>query len=162
MIVVSDTGPLRYLVELQAIDLLPQLYGPGALVTTPEVIRELCLPHFPSAVRQWASALPAWLRVESPHHLHFLDQLDQGEASALSLAREQSADLVLIDERDGTSVARELGLNVYGTLGILALAGARGLIDFEKTLEELATKTLFRKTKADLERARQRYRELKP
>ncbi|MBI4581924.1 MAG: DUF3368 domain-containing protein, partial [Planctomycetes bacterium] len=97
MIIVSDTGPLRYLVEVDAIHALPQLYG--EVLTTPQILRELRLEHFPDVVRLWAQRPPDWLKVEAPIDLAFLDRLDDGEASALSLARERCADLVLIDER---------------------------------------------------------------
>jgi len=55
-------------------------------------------------------------------------RLDRGEAAALILALEQKADMVLIDERIGREVARELGLSVVGVLGILIQAKDRGLI----------------------------------
>lgn len=159
MLVISDTGPLRYLIEIDAVDVLPVLYGAQNLLTTPEVIGELCLPHFPVRVRNWAASPPTWLKIESPLSIDFLDRLDSGEASALSLARERSAELVLIDERDGTTVARGIGLETYGTLGVIALAGARRKLDFEKTLDALAN-TRFRKTSKDLDRVRELYADL--
>lgn len=158
MVVVADTGPLRYLVEIGIVDVLAELYG--SVLTTTAVIQELKLPHFPADVREWAEQTPAWLKIDSPLSVEFLDRLDSGEASALSLAIERAADLVLIDERDGTAIARGLGLVTYGTLGVIALAGARGLLDFAKNLEALATTTQFRLTAAVIERARLRYREL--
>jgi predicted nucleic acid-binding protein len=49
MIVVSDTGPLRYLVEVGAVDVLPHLYG---TVLIPQIVlEELRLDHFPPIVR---------------------------------------------------------------------------------------------------------------
>ncbi|MGD0769819.1 MAG: hypothetical protein ABSB42_16670 [Tepidisphaeraceae bacterium] len=64
MIVVADTGPLRYLVEVGAIDVLPHLYG--IVLTPPIVLQELRLSHFPLVVRGWAEHPPEWLRVEPP------------------------------------------------------------------------------------------------
>jgi len=90
MLIVSDTGPLRYLIETRAIDALPRLYG--TILTTSTVVDELQMPHFPAAVQQWAQNTPAWLKIERPQHLDFLDRLDAGEASALSLAVERRAD----------------------------------------------------------------------
>lgn len=46
----------------------------------------------------------------------------------LSLALELKADVVLIDEAIGRLCAKDLGLNVLGTLGILRTAKSRGLL----------------------------------
>jgi predicted nucleic acid-binding protein len=94
--------------------------------------------------------------------LTFMDRLDDGEASALSLARERSADLVLIDERAAAAVAQSIGLKFMGTLAVLQEAGFENLIDFHTAIERLTTQTRFRHTRgliiqviADYERARQ-------
>jgi predicted nucleic acid-binding protein len=55
--------------------------------------------------------------------------LDSCEREALALARTLGADLVLMDDRAGVTVARQLGLVVTGTLGVLDLGLRRGLID---------------------------------
>ena len=146
MIIVSDTSPLRYLVEVDAIQTLPQLYG--QVLTTPQVLEELRLGHFPEKVRQWAGHPPGWLAIEQPVTLAFLDRLDDGEASALSLARERAADLVLIDERAATEVARSIGLRSMGTLAVLQEAGYEGYIDFHEALRTLTTHTQFRHSQA--------------
>jgi hypothetical protein len=46
----------------------------------------LGLAHFPSVVREWAQKPPEWLIAQQPQRIDFLDELDLGEASALSLA----------------------------------------------------------------------------
>jgi predicted nucleic acid-binding protein len=46
--------------------------------------------------------------------------LDAGEAEAIALALELSADLILLDEKDGRSVAARAGLRVTGVLGVAA------------------------------------------
>jgi predicted nucleic acid-binding protein len=145
MIIVSDTGPLRYLVEVDAIHTLPQLYT--NLMTTPQVIEELRLQHFPEVVQRWALSPPAWLQIDSPRTVEFLDRLDAGEASALSLARERAADAVLLDERAATEVARNIGLRSIGTLAVLQEAGYEKLIDFHEAIHRLTTKTQFRHSK---------------
>jgi len=146
MIIVSDTGPLRYLIEVAAIEALPQLYG--NVLTTPQVLAELRLGHFPEKVQRWAAQPPVWLEIAQPRTLAFLDRLDDGEASALSLARERTADLVLIDERAGTELARSIGLHSLGTLAVLQEAGYEGYIDFPAALRTLTTQTQFRHTAA--------------
>jgi predicted nucleic acid-binding protein len=47
------------------------------------------------------------------------------ESAAIALALSLHADLILIDERKGTAVALEKGLDATGTLGVLRLASRR-------------------------------------
>jgi predicted nucleic acid-binding protein len=152
MIVVSDNSPLQYLILVECIDVLPALYG--EVFTTPEVIEELGRPATPKVVRAWVRTLPTWLRIESPIKVDFLDTIDVGEASAISLAQERHADLVLIDERAGTDTARRVGIRVVGTLGVLIEAGLEQLVDFESALNLLTTKTSFYASENLIESAR--------
>jgi predicted nucleic acid-binding protein len=55
-------------------------------------------------------------------------RVDTGEAEALTLAEELPASVVLLDEHRGRSLARSLGINVIGTVGILVEAQRRALI----------------------------------
>jgi len=55
--------------------------------------------------------------------------LDLGEAEAIALAQDISADRLLIDERKGRAAAQQLGINVIGAGGIVILARKRGLIE---------------------------------
>jgi predicted nucleic acid-binding protein len=53
-LVVADTSPLFYLLSIDRIDLLPQLFG---RVFIPEAVhKELCHPTAPTLVRNWALA----------------------------------------------------------------------------------------------------------
>jgi predicted nucleic acid-binding protein len=152
MIVVSDNSPLQYLVLIDCIESLPALYG--EVLTTPQVIDELRHTKTPAKVRAWLDSIPAWLKIESPAKIEPIEALHIGETSALALARERKADLVLIDERAGTAVARALGIGVIGTLGILIEAGIEGLIDFDFSLGRLNNETPFYASKGLIEAAR--------
>ena len=55
--------------------------------------------------------------------------LGAGERAAIALAMSLPADLILIDERKGTTAALSKDLDVTGTLGVLDLAARRGLGD---------------------------------
>ncbi len=69
--------------------------------------------------------------------------LDSGERAAILLAESLRADLLLIDEREGATLAERRGLAVTGTLGLLDLAASRGLIDLRDAFARLQ-KTNFR------------------
>ena len=61
-VVVADTSPLNYLVLIEAIEVLPQLYE---RICVPEaVIAELRSSDAPLPVQQWAAVLPAWSKCE--------------------------------------------------------------------------------------------------
>lgn len=157
MLVVADTSPLNYLVLLGETRLLPAMFG--SVTTTPAVLRELADTRSPDAVSRWGAAPPEWLVVRSPSNLvtGLSVNLGDGELEAISLARELHADLVLIDERDGTESAESLGLAVTGTLGILGRAAARGMIDLDATFGKLR-QTSFRATHALYQRVLREYR----
>ncbi len=55
--------------------------------------------------------------------------VDEGEASAIVLALEKHANLILLDETDGRELAEVYNLNHVGTIGILLKAREMGLID---------------------------------
>lgn len=55
-------------------------------------------------------------------------EVDRGEAEAIVLAMEKHADLLLMDERIGRSVAARKGVRTVGLLGTLAVAKHKGLI----------------------------------
>ena len=54
--------------------------------------------------------------------------LDAGESEALIMYDEQKADLLLMDEHKGRSVAKLLNIRYIGTVGILLLAYDKGIL----------------------------------
>ena len=60
--------------------------------------------------------------------------IDAGEAEVFALAVEHDAGLVFLDENKARQKAREIGLTVKGTVGILLEAKKEGLIDVIKPL----------------------------
>ena len=88
MIVVADTSPLRYLVLIQRIDVLPTLYG--RVLVPPAVIGELLQEHTPAMVRAWLSDPPNWLDVRTPKNTTLTEAitLGPGVQAAIALAEE--------------------------------------------------------------------------
>lgn len=145
MIVVSDTSPLNYLILIGHEDVLPSLFG--QIVAPPAVIAELMHPGAPPPVRAWAATPPSWLEVVRPSAIDSALRLGAGETEAISVARELDADLLLIDERAATAVAHSLGLQVIGTLNVLALAAERQLLELPSAIATLRQTTFREPTK---------------
>ena len=134
---VADTSPLRYLVLIGAIDILPRLFEK---TLAPETVRaELLHARAPSVVRLWAEAPPSWLTVmpAPPDQGSDLQTLDAGERAAIALATASRPDFVLIDDRAGVAAARARGLEVTGTLGLLNRAARQGLIELSTAIAAL-------------------------
>ena len=142
MIVVSNTSPLNYLVLVDAVHVLPVLYG--RVLVPPQVVAELQSPDTPWQVRAWLESTPGWLQVQAPAHVDPTLKLHAGEAQAIALAQEFKADRILLDDKDGREAARERGLRAIGTLTVLDEAAARELINLRQALQTLRTGTSFR------------------
>ena len=56
-------------------------------------------------------------------------ELDMGEAETIILARESNADLIIMDEEKGRRIAKNLGLCVIGTIGVLLKAKRERIIE---------------------------------
>ena len=129
MIVVSNTSPIINLATIGQLILLRQLYGN---ITVPEaVFREIATDgaDLPGAVEVQTASWIATQAVKNQLILRTLHlELDAGEAAAIALGLEMSADLLLLDEQLARGVARRLGLKFIGLLGILIEAKQRQII----------------------------------
>ena len=137
ILVVADTSPLNYLIWIDSVDILRQLYG--SVMIPLEVRDELVAADAPTVVRSWASNLPEWIegcaadpKLRDDSRWRFLDL---GERAALALAVARRPAILLIDERRGTEVARSEGIPATGTLGILDEAARRQLISLPEVVE---------------------------
>lgn len=147
MIVIADSGPLRYLIAVEQIYLLPMLYG--KILLPPSVASELSQAATPDAVRSWMNHLPQWATVQSPQipASAFPSALGRGEREAIALAEELGADALLVDDEAARLEARRRKIPVQGTLGVLDLAAEYGLLpDLPAAIDQLK-KTNFRGSK---------------
>ena len=70
--------------------------------------------------------------------------LDRGEAEVIILASEIAADLVILDETLGRRYAKQSGLNLTGTIGVLLKAKQNGLLSsVSHSLDELVKKGVW-------------------
>ncbi|MCY6489881.1 DUF3368 domain-containing protein [Leptolyngbya sp. GGD] len=137
MIIISDTSPICYLILIDHIEVLPQLFQTILIPTA--VQQELLNEQAGESICNWIQNPPAWLNIQTvPQPLLPLPtNLGAGEREALSLAVALKADFVIIDDLDARAAAQQLNLTITGTLGILYRAGIAGLIDFPTAIVQL-------------------------
>lgn len=116
MIVVADTAPLNYLIQINSVHLLHSLYE--QVLVPPAVMQELSHTGAPAAVKAWVFNPPSWIDVSQADNRPdpTLSALDLGEREAIQLAQERYTDLLLIDERKGRLEAQRRGILTTGTL----------------------------------------------
>jgi len=141
-LVIADTSPVSYLIQIGYIYLLPRMFEKVALPMA--VQAELSSPRAPLPVKHWITTPPAWLEIHDTIGLPLVSGLDAGETAAIALAEALHADLLLMDERDGVRVAKRKGLRVTGTLGVLDIAAELRLIDFAQAIKKLEDTTFHR------------------
>ena len=139
MVVVSDAGPLIALSKLGRLALLRQLYEQVLIpqaVYEEVVIAGLREGHSDAIVVDHAVQLghitvqPAVL---SDSDSRWSAAIDLGEVEVIVLARDNDADLVLIDNAHARRAARSVGIPLRGTVGILLEAVSRNTL----TIQEL-------------------------
>ncbi|MFV1984372.1 MAG: DUF3368 domain-containing protein [Thiohalomonadales bacterium] len=84
-----------------------------------------------------------WIRIVEVNitDQNLADMLDQGEASAITYSLEHDCIPLLIDEHRGKTYAKNKGIPVIGTAGILIQAKQKKLITLVKPLlEDMQTK----------------------
>jgi predicted nucleic acid-binding protein len=135
MLVIADSSPLIVLVNIGYVSVLPALFG--QVTIPPQVADELIRPNRPQAVRDFIAEPSTWLNIQSPKLVEPIRFLQSGEAAAISLAREISADLLLIDEVRGRRAATQRKIKLTGTVGVLELAASRNMLDLRDAFEQI-------------------------
>lgn len=130
MIVVSNSSPLISLAKIGAFDLLQRMYG--KLVVSAEVYAEVVVAG--AGLHGAAEVLKSqWIEVQQIRHPTALKEIQSrrlslglGELSAILLAREIGADLVLLDDLGARKFAQKQGFKVQGSVAVLESCYRRG------------------------------------
>ncbi len=129
-VVVSNTGPLIALATIDRLDILKNIFDK---IVVPEAVHSELLEggSFQAGINSYRQA--TWIEVlplSTPLDPLLDKVLDTGEASVIQLARECQIERVLIDERKGRKIARDIyRLRVVGTARILVEAKRFKLLD---------------------------------
>jgi predicted nucleic acid-binding protein len=145
MIAVSNTTPLRYLIAIGQDDLLAKLFKKVFVPTG--VHEELTDLRTPEAVRRRVLSLVGWYEVRAVQQTQeatFPVTLHRGEREAILLAEALRADVLLVDEQIGRTIALSRKLPLSGTLGVLERADRMGFVsDFPQILQRLKVSGFF-------------------
>src|SRR5262245_23086434 len=120
--VIADATLLRYLIEIEVVDILPVLFW--QIMVPPAVIHDLQHINTPAPVRTWIASPPPWVVVQPPHSAvdSDLSRVGAGEREAILLAHEHQPALLVTDDRRARRVAEARGLRVVGTVWVLERA----------------------------------------
>ena len=150
LIIVSNTSPIIYLASVGKLTLLKELYS--EIFIPNEVWNELISPtigkvkKLPPDLKYEIEAQEAgWLIVKDPKREKYLEialgltlELDIGEAYAIALSLELSADLLLINDQKAKEIAESMGIKTKWISEVLLEAVEKKFI---KTYDEF--KTIF-------------------
>lgn len=148
MPIVSNTSPILNLAIVGHLDLLRQQFA--QILVPPAVLSELKInEERPGSQSIQAAFTAGWIQVQPVSNQSLVQllqrTLDGGEAEAISLALELQANWILLDERDGRKVAKSLGLQVTGVLGVLLQAKESGEIQsLQSVVKKLTQNAGFR------------------
>ena len=134
-VIVSDTSCLLLLYEINQLELLHELFG--KIVVTTEVAME------------YERVLPSWIEVVEINYEDSLlakYKLGKGEASSIAYTMNLMNSLLIIDELKGRRIASDLGVKITGTLGLIAAARRKRIIELIYPIIDTIKKTDFRIT----------------
>lgn len=122
--IVSDSTTLIILFDLKRIDLLENLF------------KRVLIPHrvYEEVSLKRSVRLPDFMEVVIVQESDTLDTLqlllDEGESEAIALAKLMNLPII-IDEKKGRKIAKNLDLKVIGLLGVIYLNVKKGFMSFE-------------------------------
>ncbi len=146
MIVVSDTTPLISLMKMGQLGLIGQLFGE---VQIPNAVYDELVSNqkFQSEAQQIRNSTfikcVSVVDSKSVDLLRRATGLDLGESEAIILSDTGGADLLLMDENKGRLVARQMGLHLMGTVGILKAAYEEKLLSYDEIVECISILKLY-------------------
>jgi len=122
---IVDTSPF---VGLAKIGLLSVLSAAGRKVIIPDIVEQEVLAGSVEDAAKQALRQRWGVRMTTPRLPAALAalHLDAGEAAVLAVALDNPGSLAIIDDSAGRAAAREVGVRVMGTVGVLLRAKEKG------------------------------------
>ena len=143
--VIVNTTPLIALCHVGQMDLLKKMYDE---ISIPEAVYKELADKKESICKKQVDASLDWIHVEKIENQMaksmFKTQLHDGEVEVMILAKEKSADIVIIDDANAKKHAKYLKLPVTGTLGVLIKAKRQGYInELKPIIQEMIDKNIY-------------------
>jgi predicted nucleic acid-binding protein len=144
-IVVSDTTAITHLAKIGALNILQKLYFE---ILIPEAVYS----ELAQVKRTQPGALQVlnsnWIKIVKIKNQSVVNKLtrhlDLGESEAIALSIELESDVLIIDEKAGRTIAKKLGRNIIGMIGVLIEAKEKGHIQSVKPYLDKLRNTGFR------------------
>lgn len=133
-----DASPLVFLAKLDRLELL--LLGVQEVLVPSVVLVEIHAKR-DVATERVEGCLGTWLRecpLTRPELLRLLPDLGEGEKEVIAQALQEKIVSVVLDDLDARRVARRMGLDPVGTVGLLLAAKKRAMLpSLKEELERL-------------------------
>ncbi|WP_324758804.1 nucleic acid-binding protein [Haloarcula montana] len=117
---VSDAGPLIHLAEIDSLELLATF---DTLFVPETVYKEVDAGGVPDGLADLSYEL-----VEADESRVGTEELDAGERAAIAVAEERGV-VLLTDDLAARETASDAGVEVHGSIGVIALGHARRLLE---------------------------------
>jgi predicted nucleic acid-binding protein len=143
---VSDAGPLIHLAEIDSLELLATF---DTLLVPEAVYKEVDVGGVPDGLADLSDEL-----VEADESRVGTEKLDAGERAAIAVAEERGV-VLLTDDLAAREAASDAGVEVHGSIGVIALGHARRLLDKDEAaslMRALQRETSLFVTEAVVER----------
>lgn len=146
--VIVNSTPLIALCHVNQLTVLKKLYGE---IIIPKAVYDEISVKEDSVCRKTVDESLDWIHVREIQNIMakamFKSQLHDGEVEVMILAKEQGADVVIIDDQNAKKYAKYLELPVTGTLGVLIKAKQEGYIsELKPILEVMVQNGIYIKT----------------
>ncbi|AEM57994.1 hypothetical protein HISP_12255 [Haloarcula hispanica N601] len=125
---VSDAGPLIHLAESGSLELLSTF---DTLLVPETVYEEVDAGGVPDGVVDLSYEL-----VEADESRVGTEELDAGECAAIAVAIERGV-VLLTDDLAARETASDAGVEVRGSIGVIALGYGRGLLDRDEAASRM-------------------------
>ncbi|MFB6196156.1 MAG: nucleic acid-binding protein [Haloplanus sp.] len=143
---VSDAGPLVHLAEIDSLELFSAF---DTLLVPETVYKEVETGGVPDELADLSYEL-----VEADESRVGPEKLDAGERAAIAVAEEREA-VLLTDDLAAREAASDAGVEVHGSIGVIAFGHARRLLDRDEAaslMRALQRETSLFVTEAVVER----------